>query len=393
MPRRPPLAFIFTVTLTGILNNTLVTPAIPDILADLGAEPAHSGYLVAAGSVAGIVVAPLAGFLADRFGRRIVLVTCLTIFGVFGIGVALAPTFGLLLAAKAAQGIGSAGLINLAVVIIGDHWSGDARTHMVGRNAAVLTVGLAVMPLVSGLITEAAGWRVTFSLYSLALVTAAIAYFVLDRSRPHDTMSPREQLKGALTAVKKPEISVAFVVGLLVFVVIFGLFLTVFPLQLADRFGMEAGARGLMISLPAVSSTLVAFNLGRIRSHLSVRSVVMLGGLGLAVAFFLLGASSALIFVGFGALAYGASEGSFIPTLQDYAMATTPEEHRGAVVAGWVSFARFGQTLGPLLAGIALTVWDPGRTLMAGTVVGLLIFAIGRFGPVGRQAVDSPAAR
>ena len=228
-----------------------------------------------------------------------------------------------------------------------------------------------------------------FALYPLALVTATIAYFVLDRGRPLEPMSPREQLQGAFTAVRKPEISATFVVGLLVFVLIFGLFLTVFPLQLADRFGMEAGARGLMISLPAVSSTLVAFNLGRIRKHLSVRSIVMIGGLGLAGAFILFGASSALFFVAVGALTYGASEGSFIPTLQDYAMASTPEEHRGAVMAGWVSFARFGQTLGPLLAGVALTVWDPARTLMAGASVGLLIFAIGRLGPVGRRPADS----
>lgn len=391
MSQRPPLAFIFTVTLTGILNNTLVTPAIPDIIAELRADPADAGLLVAAGSVAGIVIAPLVGFLADRFGRRIILVTCLAIFGICGLGVALAPTFELLLAAKAAQGIGSAGLINLAVVLIGDHWTGEERTRLVGRNAAVLTVGLATMPLVSGAITQAAGWRVAFGLYPLALVTATIAYFVLDRGRPHQPTSPREQLRGAITAVRRPEISVTFVVGLLVFVLIFGLFLTVFPLLLADRFGMEAGARGMMISLPAVSSTLVAFNLGRIRTHLSVRSIVMIGGLGLTGAFFLFGASSTLFFVAVGALAYGASEGSFIPTLQDYAMASTSEEHRGAVMAGWVSFARFGQTIGPLMAGLALTVWDPGRTLMAGAVIGLVIFAIGRLGPVGRRPADSPA--
>ena len=40
-------------------------------------------------------------------------------------------------------GFGSAGLINLAVVMIGDNWSGADRTRMIGRNSAVLTTGLA----------------------------------------------------------------------------------------------------------------------------------------------------------------------------------------------------------------------------------------------------------
>jgi MFS family permease len=93
MSRRPPLAFIFAMTLTGILNNTLVTPALPDILDDLGVSPERSGILVAAGSTAGIVMAPVVGILADRYGRRLVLTACLAVFGTFGGVAALAPTF------------------------------------------------------------------------------------------------------------------------------------------------------------------------------------------------------------------------------------------------------------------------------------------------------------
>src|SRR3546814_15254577 len=64
----------------------------------------------------------LIGVLADRHGRRAVVVPCLIGFGVFGLLSALAPTFNALLLLRLLQGIGSAGLINLAVVLIGDHW-------------------------------------------------------------------------------------------------------------------------------------------------------------------------------------------------------------------------------------------------------------------------------
>jgi ACDE family multidrug resistance protein len=390
--RRPPLAFIFTVTLTGILNNTLVTPAIPDILTDLDVPDQSSGLLVASGSVAGIVVAPIVGFLADRFGRRVILTSCLTIFGIFGLMGALAPTFEILLLARLLQGVGSAGLINLAVVLIGDHWSGPTRTKLVGRNASVLTVGLAIMPVISGGVTQAAGWRVTFGLYTVALGTAAVAYFVLDPGRPPQHTSPLEQLRGAGSVVRQPEVATTLGIGFVVFVIIFGLFLTVFPLHLAQRFGMEAGPRGLMISVPAVTSTLAAFNLGRIRNALSVRTIVLVGGIGFTVAFFLYGVSPAILLVVVGALAYGASEGAFIPTLQDEAMAASPDEHRGAVVAVWVGAARLGQTTGPLITGAALAVWSPATTLMAGSVLGLIIVVTGMVGPISRarSGVGSP---
>lgn len=383
--RRPPLVFIFTVTLTGILNNTLVTPAIPDILSDLDVPDARSGLLVASGSAAGIVVAPLIGFLADRFGRRSVLVTCLTIFGSFGLVAALSPTFEILLAARFLQGTGSAGLINLAVVLIGDHWTGLTRTKLVGRNASVLTVGLATMPLLSGAVTEAASWRVTFGLYTVALGTAAAAWVVLDRSRPAEALPIREQLSGAGTVLRRPEVSVTLVVAVLVFVLIFGLFLSVFPLLLADRFGMGAGLRGILISTPAFTSTLVAFNLGRIRSALSPRAVVIAGGAGFALAFTGLGLSAVIWLTVIAATMFGASEGALIPTVQDFAMEAAPDEHRGSVVAVWVGAARFGQTIGPLLASLALTVWSPGTTLLAGTVVGTVMFLVGVLGPLARS--------
>ena len=88
----PPLPLIFSVTITGILANTLVGPAIPDILEAFGQPDSRAGVFVAAGTLPGIVMAPVIGVLADRFGRRAVLVPCLTAFGVFGLLSALAPT-------------------------------------------------------------------------------------------------------------------------------------------------------------------------------------------------------------------------------------------------------------------------------------------------------------
>jgi ACDE family multidrug resistance protein len=387
--RRPPVVFIFTVTLTGILNNTLVTPAIPDILDELGEASASSGLLVAAGSVAGIVVAPVVGILADRFGRRVILTTCLAIFGVFGGLAALAPTFEVLLMARFLQGVGSAGLINLAVVLIGDHWSGSERTRLIGRNTAVLTVGLAAMPLLSGTVTELAGWRAAFGIYTVALITAGVAWWILDRGKPVE--SPRrvvEQVKDAAFVLRRPLLMATIGAGFLIFVVIFGLFLTVLPVHLAEEFGMEGSARGLFISLPAITSTLAAFNLARITSIFSARTIVVLSAVGLAVAFTTFGLTGAIALVVVAALIYGASEGALIPMLQDLNIAAAPDEHRASVIAVWVSFARLGQTIGPLIAGVLLGFLSTGATLALGATVAVGIFVLGLAGPFPRAGAE-----
>jgi MFS family permease len=384
MSRRPPLIFIFTVTLTGILNNTLISPAIPDILDEFGTTSSRAGGLVAAGSVGGIVVAPLVGILADRYGRRVVLSSCLAIFGTFGGLAALSPSFEILIGARLLQGVGSAGLVNLAVVLIGDHWSGSERTRLVGRNAAVLTTGLAALPLLSGWVTEGFGWRVTFGIYTVALLIAAVAWLVLDGWRREHPPSVRDQISGVGAVVRQPAVVALLTAGFMVFVMIFGLFLTVFPVHLAEEFGMKAGARGVMIAIPAIGSTLMAFNLGRIRSWISTKGVIVFSGIGFVVAFTTIGLAGAVAVVVVGAILYGASEGSLIPSLQDEAMEASPDEHRGAVVAVWVSAARAGQTVGPLIAGVGLDFWTTGTVFVVGSSVAIVVVLLGLVGPLRR---------
>lgn len=381
MSRRPPLTFIFTVTLTGILSNTLVTPAIPDILSDFDRSSQASGFLVAVGSLAGIVMAPIAGFLADRLGRRIVLTVTLLIFGVFGGVAALAPTFEILLLARFLQGVGSAALVNLAVVLIGDNWTGLERTKLIGRNSAVLTIGLASLPLIAGLLTEAAGWRVAFAIYTVALGTAAAAWVILDGRRPENPPRVKEQFGEALVVLRRPVLRASILGGFLVFIAIFGLFLTVLPVHLDEVFGMEAGARGLLISLPALTATVASFNLGRVRQMTSARTVVIVSSVLLIVAYLTIGLSTVVSIVVLAALLYGFSEGFFIPMLQDLNIEDAPDEHRAVVIAVWVGFARLGQTIGPLLAGLSIGLIGTGPSFIAGSGIAFLILLLGWFGP------------
>lgn len=387
MTRRPPLVFIFTVTLTGILNNTLVTPAIPNVLAEFNVGSSGSGLLVATGSIAGIVVAPVVGIVADRLGRRTVLTACLMIFGLFGGLSALAPSFEIVLLARFAQGVGSAGLINLAVVLIGDNWSGVERTRLIGRNSAVLTVGLAALPLLSGVVTELTSWRVTFGLFTVALATGVAAWLILEPGRPATRLRVSDQIRDAVDVVRQPVLLATLATGLVVFMLIFGLFLTVVPVHLADEFGLGAGARGVVLALPALTSTIAALNLGRISVRVGMRSLVIGTASALAISFVTMGMAGTLLLVGLAALLYGASEGVLIPLLQDLTIEHAPAEQRAAVLAVWVGFARLGQTLGPILTGALLGVVGPGAALVLGASGAALILLLGMAGPFPRTRV------
>ena len=250
------LPLIFSVTLTSIMGNALLSPAIPDILDTFDQPQSAAGLLVAATALPGVAVAPIVGLLADRVGRRNVLVPCLAIFGVAGLFVAIAPTFKLMLLARFAMGFGAAGLVNLAIVLISDTFPAERQTYWIGKNAGVLTAALATFPILSGLITDAVGWRWALAPCGLGIVTAAFAWFMLDAGRPESILTVRAQLTGVGDALRNRTILGTLVGGGLAFALIFGVFLAVLPNHLEAAFGLSAGWRGLVIGLPAITSSL-----------------------------------------------------------------------------------------------------------------------------------------
>ncbi len=360
------------------MANTLIAPAIPDILLDLQVSAGSAGLIVAAATLPGVVVAPVIGLLADRYGRREVLVPCLVVFGLFGGLASFSPSFSTLLACRLVQGVGSAGLINLAVVIIADHWDGPDRARVIGQNSAVLTISLAVLPPLGGALTDFAGWRATFVPYWIGLVAAAGAGVALRRS-PRREVRIAEQVREALGYLGSATVLVAMGSGVVLFVLIFGLILTALPLYLAGEFGLGATSRGLVLGLPALTATAGALALGRLTARFGSRRLVLTGSAVLAVAFTVIAQAPVLAVVVAGTLLYGFGEGAAIPSLQSIVAGAAPSSSRGSVVAMWVGGVRAGQTAGPLLAGAV--VGGPGAPvaflLGAGLAAALLAFQIG----------------
>ncbi|MDQ3305223.1 MAG: MFS transporter [Actinomycetota bacterium] len=366
---------IFSITVTGIMANTLVAPAIPDILDGLGVGSSGAGLILAAATLPGVVVAPLIGLLADRYGRREVLVPCLVAFGLSGGLSALAPTFELLLAARLVQGVGSAGLINLAVVVIADHWHGPDRARVIGQNSAVLTISLAVLPPLGGALTDLAGWRATFAPYWLGLASALGVALMMERS-PRREVRTAEQVRDALGYLRSAPVLAAMGSGALLFVLIFGLMLTALPLYLDERFALSASARGLVLGIPALSATVGALSIGRLTERFGARALVLSGSCVLVVAFTIVAGAPVLSVVILGAFLYGFGEGTAIPSLQAIVASAAPASSRGAVVAVWVGGVRAGQTAGPILAGLALTrLGAPGTFLAGAGLAGALLVA------------------
>lgn len=380
------IPLVFAVTLTSVMGNALLSPAIPDILDDFDRPTSSTGVLVAALPLPGILIAPLIGILADRFGRRNLLVPCLALFGAGGIAMVTAPSFEVVVASRFVMGIGAGGLVNLAVVLLGDTFTGEQRTAWVGRNSGVLTIALAAFPVISGLLTSAVGWRWALAPYSIALLTAAATFFLLDNPFQASGATVREQLGGIGSALRSRRVITIVIGGGVSFAVIFGVFLAAYPNHLDEEFGLGADARGLMIGLPAITSSIAAFNLGRTRLRYGRVAVLAACSTVWIVSFVLIGLAGTIWLLVVGTLLYGFGEGAMIPTLQEAALHEAPEAHRGAVMAVWTGSARLGQTIGPLASALVLTHAGSSWSLLGGAVGAAALLAMFTLGPLRTSA-------
>lgn len=363
--RTPSLLLIFAVTVTGITTNTLITASIPDILDGLGASAGAAGLIISAATLPGVVLAPVIGVLADRYGRREVLTPCLLAFAAAGGLGALAPNLATLAALRFVQGAGSAGLVNLAVVIIGDHWEGDERATLIGRNSAVLTVALAVFPFAGGALTDLGSWRTPFLVYPVAVVTAAAVWRGLPAGRTRD-ISVGDQLRELGPILRRPRVVALNLATVVLFALIFGAILTILPVYASREFGLGASFRGVLLGAPAVGSTAASVSLGWLLRRLGRRRLLTIAGLTMAGGLVGLGLAGSLVGLGIGVLLFGLAEGAAIPTLQYLASDAGDDDTRGSVVAAQVGVARIGQTVGPIGLGALFGAAGPRTAYLVG---------------------------
>ena len=368
----PSKVLVFSVTAVGLLHNSIFASSTPEILRTFGESENLAGLLIAAGSIPGIVVAPFIGFLADRFGRKKVLIPCLIIYGGFGLLVGLSPSLSWFLLIRIFQGLGSAGLINLVVVIISDNWGSLERARLIGQNAAAITISVAIYPVVGGGITDLIGWRWNFLAFFLPLVVAFFISRKLEDHQPGLEVSVRAQISGAFAEVRKPATATNLVIGTIVFMSIFGLMLSLLPVHLDREYGLSPTERGLIASTPAILAALAALTVARVRKRVQGGIIIYASLLIWGISFLLMGFGSLPLLV-IGTIAYGFSEGLLIPTLQDLIAENAPDQLRGALLAIWTGAGRLGQTLGPVAISLALWGLSTSWVLILGGLGMILI--------------------
>ena len=183
--------------LVASISQTIVGPAMPRIVAELGGMDHYSWVATAAMLVSAITV-PIVGKLSDLYGRRGFYLAGLGVFMVGSVVSGFAGSFWMLILGRAIQGLGMGTVMPLSQTIIGDIIPPRQRGKYQGLMGAVFGVTSVAGPLAGGFITDHFGWRwLFFAAVPIGLVTTAVIARFLHL--PHERREARIDYLGITT--------------------------------------------------------------------------------------------------------------------------------------------------------------------------------------------------
>ena len=364
--RDPNLLVVFSVTLTAMLAVSAVAPAFPDVARALDVTPEAVGLLITVFTLPGIFLTPVLGILADRYGRKQVLVPALVLFAVAGSACSLARSFEVLLVLRFLQGVGAASLGSLNVTVMGDLYRGRVLTTAMGYNASVLSVGTAAYPAIGGALAIL-GWWVPFALPILGLATAAGVLFCLETVEVPRTADLRPYLREALRGMGTRKVLGLLLAALLTFVVLYGAYTTFIPLHLAARFGSSSFGIGLIMTVGSLSTAVTAARLGILSRFLSRERLIHLSFALYALSFVVIPWLPGHWWVAIPVALFGVAQGLNYPVILALLAGLAPMEHRAIFMSAHTMALRIGQTLGPLVMAGAYGLWGMDGVFRAAT--------------------------
>ena len=197
-PRWTLVACILASSLSFV-DGSVLSVALPAIKSSYGAGAEQVQWVVNAYLLPLSALLLLGGALGDHFGRRRLLVIGTSIFGVTSLVCALAPSLPILLAARAAQGIGAALLLPNSLALLNAAFSGEKRGRAVGIWAAAGAAAAAIAPLIGGWLVDSVGWPAIFYI-NLPLALGAIILALSFVAESGDPGAGRTDYRGALLA-------------------------------------------------------------------------------------------------------------------------------------------------------------------------------------------------
>jgi MFS family permease len=364
-----------------VMSAATVAPALPQMAAAFSAAPNAellSKLVLTAPAVAIALCAPFAGALVDRFGRVGILRASLVLYGLAGTAGYVLDDLYAILASRAALGVAVAGTMTSVTALVGDYYSGEARTRYAGLQSLAMSLGAVVCVAAGGLLADV-GWRLPFLIYLTGwAVLVPVLLYVVEPQRT--AAAPAAHGHGA--AFPRGPIAAAY--GITFFAVTMFYMIPVQIPFLLRTIGVESGtAAGAVVAATSLTAAAGSAWFARLRRTDGVLGVYAWAFGLMAAGYALAGLAGTFAGALAGAAVAGVGVGLFFPNSNLWVLALAPPALRGQLAGGLTSaifLAQFSSPIlvHPLVAATSLARAFTIAAVLMGFAAGVLALLRGR---------------
>ncbi|UED77113.1 MFS transporter [Brevibacillus sp. DP1.3A] len=357
------------VPLVMVLGNSMLIPVLPTMKTEMKLTALQTSLLITAFSIAAGIVIPFAGYLSDRFGRKIVIISSLALYGIGGLVAGLAALwidqpYMAIMGGRVLQGIGAAGTAPIAMALVGDLFDGASESRALGLLETSNGMGKVLSPIFGSLLALIS-WYMVFLAFPIICGVVLLMFLFLTKEKKQDKkLLPVKQYMHSIAQVFKQHgkwLVPAFFIGSICLFTLFGVLFYLSDL-LEEKYKIDGVIKGFFLAIPLLVMSIAAYVTGVIiKKKLKLMRLFVIIGMFLLATSYILASFVKGAYVLIGILVIGsAGTGMILPCLNSMIVGAVQKTERGMITSLYSGVRFIGVAIGPpiftWLLGISRTV-------------------------------------
>ncbi|KRE34950.1 MFS transporter [Paenibacillus sp. Soil522] len=373
---------IATIPMVLVFGNSMLVPVLPEMQRALEISKFQSSLIITIFSLAAGIFIPVIGYLSDRFGRKVIIIPALIIYGGGGILAGLGAiwsSYPVIIAARAIQGLAAAGTAPIAMALVGDLYDGGTESKALGLTEASNGTGKVLSPIIGSLLALIV-WYASFFAFPVFCVLSLLAVLFLIKEPKHNE---KQELKAYIRKIKdlfKEKgrwLITSFFAGSLGLFILFGVLFYLSNILEEEPYSIDGVRKAMILAIPLLGMVITSYTTGSLikkngvlmRWLMNIGLISMTISLAAAIFFF----KNIYLFIGLLTIS-SIGTGLLLPCLNTMITGAVQKSERGMITSLYNSLRFLGVAAGPPLFGWMM---DKSDQIVFISVSALSLLALG----------------